>query len=247
MKYIKTFEFKESDLEPTSSFKTHDVLNNKVWDGDVMLSDIKSDLTEIANEFWKELDIDIELKDIYLTGSLATYNYSKYSDFDLHLVVDFKESKDPDLMKRYCDQFRLNWNTKHNITIKGFEVELYVQDINEEHTANGLYSIMNEKWINIPSQKENTTDMNEVRHKAEGLMIQIDELEKDFINKENVDSLEDRIVELWKKITKGRKAGLESGGEFSLENLVFKFLRRNEYLKTLSDLKIKNYDRKYTI
>ena len=39
------------------------------------------------------------------------------------------------------------------------------------------------------------------------------------------------------KLKKFRRSGLESDGEFSYENLAFKFLRRNGYLKKLSDLK----------
>lgn len=246
MKYIK--EFKESDIEPINSFKVHPNLNGEVWiDSDTIEESIQKELKEIADEFWKELDIDLELLDIYFTGSLATFSYSRYSDFDIHLVVDFQESKDPDIMKRYCDQFRFNWNKKHNILVKGFEVELYVQDKNEPHTANGLYSIMNSEWITIPVKKDFEPDTKMIRLKAESLMTEIDELEKDFENSENIETLESRSEVLWKKIATNRKSGLEKGGEFSMENLVFKFLRRNKYLEVLSDLKTKLYDKKYSL
>lgn len=244
----KFLEFKESDIEPAHSFKVHDALNSTVWvDNDTINEIIQSELSEIADEFWKELDIDIKLLDIYFTGSLATYSYSKYSDFDIHLVVDFQESKDPDIMKRYCDQFRFNWNKKHNILVKGFEVELYVQDVNEKHEANGLYSLMNSEWIRVPVKKEFEPDVDMIRLKAESLMMEIDELEVDFENDGNLEDLEERAAVLWKKIATNRKAGLEKGGEFSMENLVFKFLRRNDYLEALSDLKTKLYDKKYSL
>ena len=45
-----------------------------------------------------------------------------------------------------------------------------------------------------------------------------------------------------KKLKKFRQGGLEKGGEYSVENLVFKVLRRNEYLHKLSSLKIMSYD-----
>jgi hypothetical protein len=44
-----------------------------------------------------------------------------------------------------------------------------------------------------------------------------------------------------------RKSGLESGGAFSVENLAFKVLRRNGYLKKLNDLKLMSYDKMQSI
>ena len=38
------------------------------------------------------LGIDFFIHDILLTGSLANYGWSKYSDVDLHIVIDFDES-----------------------------------------------------------------------------------------------------------------------------------------------------------
>jgi len=45
------------------------------------------------------------------------------------------------------------------------------------------------------------------------------------------------------KLRRYRQCGLETGGEYSVENLVFKTLRKNEYLKKLSDLKKHVYDK----
>ena len=52
----------------------------------------------------------------------------------------------------------------------------------------------------------------------------------------------DAIDRLKTKIRNMRKAGLEGAGQFSVENLAFKVLRRSEELKRLSDLKAKAYD-----
>ena len=54
-------------------------------------------------------------------------------------------------------------------------------------------------------------------------------------------SIED-IEKLRDKIRRFRQAGLETGGAYSVENLTFKVLRRNEYLKKLSSLRILSYD-----
>ena len=52
----------------------------------------------------------------------------------------------------------------------------------------------------------------------------------------------DAIDRLKAKIRNMRQAGLEGAGQFSVENLAFKVLRRSEELKRLSDLKAKAYD-----
>ena len=55
--------------------------------------------------------------------------------------------------------------------------------------------------------------------------------------------LHDKAERLKQKISKMRKRGLAREGEFSVENLAFKILRRNEYLGKLSSLRISAYDR----
>ena len=46
-----------------------------------------------------------------------------------------------------------------------------------------------------------------------------------------------------KKIKKFRKSGLESSGEYSNENLVFKYLRNNGFIKQLHDVRNDSYDK----
>ena len=49
------------------------------------------------------------------------------------------------------------------------------------------------------------------------------------------------------KIKKMRQSGLDSGGEFSVENIVFKVLRRNGMLDRLYDIKTVAYDKEVTL
>ena len=51
-----------------------------------------------------------------------------------------------------------------------------------------------------------------------------------------------KIEKLREKIKKMRSAGLSEKGEFSTENIVFKVLRRTEYMGRLLDLQTKAYD-----
>ena len=53
------------------------------------------------------------------------------SDIDLHILLDFKEVNDNvDLVKDYFNAVKALWNYLHDIRIKGYEVEVYVQDAN---------------------------------------------------------------------------------------------------------------------
>jgi len=80
-----------------------------------------------------------------------------------------------------------------------------------------------------------------VRKKAEEVSDRIDHIEKMMIDDEGEEVL-DAVDRLKAKIRRMRKAGLEGAGQYSVENLAFKVLRRSEELRRLSDLKAKAYD-----
>ena len=127
-----------------SSFRPQKVLNPKIWVGDKINSRVRLRLLDIADDFIDTLNIGwVKIKDIILTGSLANYNWSKYSDFDLHILINFKDVDErTDFVKEYFDAKKNDWNNKHeNLKIYGFPVELYVQDTNDTHTESGIYSL----------------------------------------------------------------------------------------------------------
>jgi len=74
------------------------------------------------------------------------------------------------------------------------------------------------------------------------LMDQIEQALK-LMEEDSPKAALDRAESLMEKIKKLRKAGLETNGEYSVENLAFKTLRNTGYLKKLSDLKREAYDK----
>jgi len=136
---LKSFEFKAK-------------LNPKIWEDNKLKLNIRQKLIAIAKEFVKSTDIDFIPVDIVIVGSLAGFNWSKYSDIDLHIITDFKDiNDDVTLVKNYFDAKKNSWNEKHtDLTIYNYDVELYVQDVNEENASNGIYSIKYNHWIKIP-------------------------------------------------------------------------------------------------
>ena len=243
----------QAQFEPIQSFYLKDDLNRDIWDDDNKLyPDISEQLTQISEDFIDDLKLDLEILDIVFCGSLTNYNWSKYSDIDLHILIDFKEiDENHELIEQFCDLAKKVWNEKHDIQIKGYDVEIALQDKNDFDEEIKLprlgaaYSIMNDDWIKKPSKEEFEPDENLIKKKAGDLMESIKELEKDFENKIPYKEIAPRLKKVWKKIKDGRQAGLDREGEFSIENLVFKLLRRNGYIERLMDLKFKSYDKQF--
>jgi len=238
----------EEDVEP-ESFEVHDTLESQIWlDDDQLLPDVRERLLQIAFDFVDAMEIQATPVDIRLTGSLANYNWSKYSDIDLHIVIDFKNlDSDPEMVKKFFDAYRLRWNDKHYITIYGYEVEIYVENVDETHHSSGIYSILHEKWIEIPNPDDAQNGWSEsARKKSDDIMTQINLIQHILPRKPKA-ALRS-IERLKKKISNMRTRGLESSAQESSEgNIAFKILRREQALKKLSDLKTQAYDSAFTL
>lgn len=247
----------KEDKKIVNTFKTKDTLCLDIFDKKedvyVMKKDVRDKLTQIADDFIEFLDLDIFIHDLILTGSLSNYNWSEYSDVDLHILVDMDEllttkNMEPSVFKKIIKDFfdgkKQLWNTSHDVKIKNFEVELYVQDVDEEHVSSGVYSILNDEWLVNPSPKKEAIDEPKILEKGEYFAKLIDSL----IDKEKKDDdTIKQINELRDKIKRFRQSGLEKGGEYSYENLTFKLLRRNGYIKKLIDLKNTITDKKLSL
>ena len=241
-------EYSDKDEKIVKSFQSKDSLSDQIFEVDgkrfTMREDIRKRLLDISDDFIESLGIEFFIHDIVLTGSLSNYNWSQYSDVDLHILIDFEDSKfNSDLLKEFFDAKKNVWNEKHDIKIKGFDVEVYVQDVNEPHVSSGVYSILNNKWVVEPKKETPNIDERKILEKGEEFAKKIDRLssigEKD-------DALT-QIDVLRKKIKEFRQSGLEEGGEYSYENLTFKLLRRNGYIEKLLNLKSNLIDKKLSI
>ena len=234
------------DLKVGTFFEyPHQNLNESLWDeNDQLKPEVAEKLLEIARQFIsKTQGADAEIKDITFTGSLANYNYSMLSDIDLHILIEFEElNDDVELVKDYFNAVKALWNYLHDIRIKDYEVEVYVQDDNEPHFSSGIYSVMNNEWIKKPVPEEADVDNESITRKAESLMDQIDRALA-LMEKDKHEEAHKRALKISEKLKKLRKAGLETAGEYSVENLAFKTLRNNGYLGKLSDLKRDAYDK----
>jgi len=244
-----------------SSFHLQDELNPKIWElpnerfmsdpkgqTEVMIPKVRERLLEIAYEFIEFLGVDVIVSNVMMTGSLANYNWSQYSDVDLHIIVDFEQFTEREL-PLYEELFKLKktlFNEKHNIKIYGYDVELYVQNESESHFSSGEYSVLFDEWVTKPKKENVKVDTKLIKNKSEHWMKIIDEV-IDEAEKQSLDSGLDVIDKIKDKLKKYRTAGLEDGGEMSDENLVFKVLRRNGYIQKLFDFQNEYQDKKLSL
>jgi hypothetical protein len=236
-----------------NSFYLQDELNPNVWTfpddpNDAKLKpEIRERLLKISEIFIDFIDIEIFVHDIILIGSLTGYNWSEFSDFDVHILYDFSDAGDK--KELYQELFRLKktvFNAAHDIFIKGFEVEVFVQDLNEDEKSIGSYSVLNDEWIRLPKKDDFEIDTKKVTEKAEQWMDIIDGVLENAEDEDLSEAI--KLVKKYReKLRKYRTCGLEKEGEYSYENLVFKFLRRNGYLAKLENFKNEITDKKLSL
>lgn len=235
-------KIKPEEVEPVTAYQ--ETLNPAIWEGDELKPEVKEKLLETAQAFEKALKIpNLKVVDVVLTGSGANYNWTSKSDIDVHVIADLDQLREdnPDILDNYLLAKKVNWNNTHKTKIHGFDVELYTQDKNEKHISSGSYSILNGKWVEKPKYEKPTIDDLSVRIKSAEIM--------DLIDKE-IESGSEHLEEIEKtkeKIRKMRQSGLDEHGEFSVENLVFKTLRNNGYLKKLSDYYIEAFNKRLSL
>ena len=232
-----------------SSFKVQKELNPDIWlmddEGYKMRPEIRDSLLKIVEDYEDFVDIDLDIEDIILTGSLSNFNWSEFSDVDLHILIDFEDPQES-IEKKYLDSRRIIWNSLRDVNVKGFESEIYVQDSKEQHFASGMYSVMYNDWAVEPEEKEVVLDSHKILSKSKQWMDMIDQIE-DGMDRTSTNELMDTVDDLKRRLKKYRGAGLADKGEYSYENLTFKFLRRNGYIGKLMDLKNKLIDKSLTL
>jgi|TARA_Y100000310_G_C20647750_1_gene797599 hypothetical protein len=232
----------EEEVEE-SSFEMQPDLQPEIWHNNKMWPEVQERLLAIVEDFIEGLDIEVPIEDIRLTGSLANYNWSKYSDADVHIIVDFAEiDEDTQLVKSFFDAARARWNLMHTIDIYGFEVELYVENTSDVHHSSGLYSLLDSEWVTEPSRRDVEIDFATARKKSDDIETRINLIGR-MIDAGKLKSSLKSIEKVKQKIRRMRQAGLNSPQkEFSPENIAFKILRRNDTLAQLSDMKYRAYD-----
>lgn len=213
------------------SIERHETLNSKLFDENNKLKeDVREALLNVKDEFLKDLSenkIPLRVIDIWLVGSNASFNYTDKSDIDLHVIANLDDvCEDTCLLQILYNYVKASFNKRHDISIKGLPVEVYIQDVNSNSVSNGIYSLQEDEWIKFPEQlPEYETDTTKLVGLQDLLRIYNT---LDRTNIEQIKSLIDYAYII-------RQKGLVEG-EFSDGNLSFKEFRNLGYLDELKDL-----------
>jgi hypothetical protein len=169
--------------------------------------------------------------DIELLGSNASYNYTKDSDLDVHLVVNMEMlSSDPALVQIACNAEKALFNKAYNITIKGIDIELYVEDVKTGAVSNGVFSVSKNEWLKRPVPK----DIPDFKDDEEYLSL----LDTWMIKAKKACSSKSRaeVNAFINDLYNLRRISIMTNGEYALGNLVFKEVRNHGLLQELKDL-----------
>lgn len=264
-KYFGTMPFPEnlneeleteitSDEVDLSSFNIKHHLNPKFWKDGHLDSRIRLKLLDVSDDFIESLSVDwAKPKDVIITGSIANFNWSKeYSDIDLHVLYDFSDiDENVEFVKEYFDSKKKIWNEEHkDLNVYGFPVEVYVQDANEKHASSGVYSLDKNEWIIEPErEKLANAKVNKeyIREKVAKYVNLIDLLNEKFEEADGDEyktrKVREKAEKLFKAIKAERTKEFDRGkGEISNGNIIFKTLRRMDYIGILMDIKRRCYD-----
>ena len=210
----------------TESIESHDTLNPKLYNGMEMKQEVFHKLTEIYKEFLDFIDIPLNIVDVEVVGSNASYNYNENSDIDLHIIVNSEVTYvEPTILRQLYNDRKGAFNRDYDITVEGIPVELYIEDVNDGNATNGRYSLLEQRWVVEPQPIH--YDIPDISQDLMSYQEKCSEL----LASDNAEEVRQFINDLYML----RKLGLAESGEASVGNLVFKELRSINMLQDLKD------------
>lgn len=208
-------------------FEKHDALNPKLWSKDKLLPEVKTKIIEIIDEFMSTIELDVKILDARIVGSQASFNYTDKSDLDVHLVTNFDMmDASEEILTVLYNALKTKFNKDYDISIKGIDVELYIEDMNASAVSNGIYSIYKDEWIKYPVKLDNIPEVDTSKEFNQWK----EEIDK-LLQSGNSESIEKAIDDLYII----RKDSLATEGEYGKGNQLFKDIRNNGLL---DDLKV---------
>lgn len=209
----------------------YEKLNPKLWGEDnKLLPEVSEKIKEIVSQFVEEIrdqDIPLNILDAQLVGSNASFNYTKDSDLDVHVIADVEDATcDPALLTILYTYFKNNFNEKYNISIHGVPIELYIEDISSLAVSNGRYSVYRDEWVKFP----------EIRDIPEFDIDDDIKPYKDRYDQIVADKDGDAAERFWDNLKLLRKDSIAVDGEYSTGNLIFKEFRNQGWIERLKEL-----------
>lgn len=218
-------------------FQIHDTLNRKIWDLNTgkMLPEVREKIIEICSAFEEYIEVPIQILDIQVVGSNASFNYTETSDLDVHIMANFELlGKEDSVLKAYYEAKKASFNKETDIKIRGIDVELYVQDVRSITASNGIYSVCDDEWIKEPKPIKSAT-----KHNTEKEVQKWSEKIEDVLASGNYDNINKTLSALYLM----RTNSIAVDGEQGKGNQIFKDIRSLGYIKELKDALLKAMSR----
>ena len=230
----------ESRFIGIDDFSPKGELYPKIWENGNLRSEIRSTLLDKARDFLAFAKApESKVVDITFTGSLVNYNWTDFSDLDVHIVLDFRQfSENVSMVKQFFDAKSKIWNIEHNIFLHEHEIELYVQDLAEADASTGVFSLVFNRWVKKPHPKRPNLDPSLIKKKTERIQDTIEQIEK-HLALGNHEIAYKTAQKMKKKLHSFQKCGLEQCGTHSPEGITLKNLLKSGYYRKLSDLSLK--------
>lgn len=216
-------------MKLNEAFEVHDTLNPKIWNTktNLLRNDVRQKVIEIVDEFEEYIGVPVNIVDVHLVGSNASYNYTDTSDLDVHVIANFEAvSTDVNVLGQLYLAKKTSFNSKYDIKIHGVEIELYIQDIKSSTASNGIYSVCDNKWIKEPKPIKSVT-----KHNTEKEVAKWKNKIKSVISSKNKDDIQDVINALYLM----RHNSIAIDGEYGKGNQIFKDIRS---LGLMDELKV---------
>jgi len=210
-------------------FQIHDTLNPKLFDTNtnLLLPDVRKQIIEIVSEFESYIQVPIDIADIQLVGSNASYNYTETSDLDVHIIANFElVSQDVEILQALYDAKKSTFNKNLDVKIHGIEVEMYIQDIKSGIISNGIYSVCDNKWVKEPKPIKSIT-----KHNVEKEFTKWEEKINQVLQRNSYEEITNVINTLYLI----RHNSIAADGEYSKGNTLFKEIRSAGLLQQLKD------------
>lgn len=209
------------------TLKYHSKLNPKLWRNERLVAGLRDFLLKNSYKFAEFSRVPRgKIVDVIITGGNSNYNYTKYSDIDVHIIA-----KVTDEQAKALYQKKVEWASRNkDLKFAGYPVEFYVEQYDENRPAGqGAYSLLQDKWISVPKHLDKIAALNDSSVLAR-IKHEIHFIRTHLLRRGTVQEILDYKEKLWRM----RSSGLQKGGEFSVENILYKDLRNRDLINQLN-------------
>jgi hypothetical protein len=148
---------------------------------------------------------------------------------------------------------RKEWNNLHNnLKIKGFPVELSVEDVNNPLNSTGVYSLYTNDWVKKPKKMSNDNiDIKKIKKltlKIVKTFIKLFDLIENETDIKKLDILSEKLNNFIDILHENREKGLKTEKkELSTGNIIWKIVKHFGYVEKSHNILNNIYDKKNTI